>query len=132
MCFPTSPLSSSNDSEHLEGIQGKGKRLLLPFEPLGVMQSATGFSTCVLVCDSAEIRQGKDSAVQQQYKRLFFLTPCLIPRKPVCWMDCVCATSPPHHRSEQYLADILGVQSSHKTIGLSVSIGNSIRITIKH
>lgn len=36
-----------------------------------VVPSATGFSMCMLVCDSAEIRQGKDSAVKEQHKRFF-------------------------------------------------------------
>lgn len=82
------------------------KRLSLLSEPRDVTHITAGSSTCVPMCDSAETRHTHTKKKSSTAKRHHNFFPLLIPRKPVCWMDCECAASCPHNSSEQYVADI--------------------------
>jgi len=69
------------------------------------------------ICVSQQKSDSREKTEQSTQQRPFFYAR-LIPRAPDCWKDCVCATSPPHHSLEEYLADMLGVKPSHQTRGL--------------
>lgn len=107
------------------------KRLSLLSEPRDVTHITAGSSTCVPVCDSAETRHTQKKKKSSTAKRHHNFFPLLIPRKPVCWMDCECAASCPHNSSEQYVADIW---LSDLLVWLAVyrTLLETIRITVKH
>lgn len=105
--FCPSPLGSSNVCEHFEGMEGNEKGNCCCLSP-EEQHIASQVFPCVFSCVTQQ-KSDREKAVQPNSSTnafSFFNSLSVIPRKPVCWMDCVRAASSPHHSSEQNLADI--------------------------